>query len=139
MPSHALQGGFSPSPGEEESSSEEGPKPEEKLETNEKDKITSPQKSSISKRIRRGGKKNKVHHMNNKVNSHIKVFATNGAGVKNGKINSLNAEVRSTRANIVMIQETHCTQKGKIHMDNHFVIFEAIRKKKRRRHTYGNT
>ena len=52
---------------------------------------------------------NKVCHMNRKVVSHIKLFATNGAGVKNGKVNSLNAEVRSTRANVIMIQETHCT------------------------------
>ena len=74
--------------------------------------------------------KNKVCHMNRKVVNHIKLFATNGAGVKNGKVNSLNAEVRSKRANVIMIQETHCTQKGKIHMDNHFVVFEAIRKKK---------
>ena len=68
--------------------------------------------------------------MNNKVVCNLKIFATNGAGVKNGKIQSLNAEIRSTMANIVMIQETHCTQKGKIPMDNHFVVFEAIRKKK---------
>ena len=68
--------------------------------------------------------------MNNKVVCNLKLFATNGAGVKNGKIQSLNAEIRSTMANIVMIQETHCTQKGKIPMDNHFVVFEAIRKKK---------
>ena len=58
------------------------------------------------------------------------MFSTNGAGVKNGKVRSLNAEVRSTGANIVTIQETHSRQKGKIKMDNHFVTFEAIRKKK---------
>ena len=68
--------------------------------------------------------------MNSKVVSHLKIFATNGAGVKNGKVDSLNAEVRSTQSNIVMVQETHCSQKGKIHMDNHFVVFEAIRKRK---------
>ena len=60
----------------------------------------------------------------------IKMFSTNGAGVKNGKVRSLNAEVRSTGANIVTIQDTHSRQKGKIKMDNHFVTFEAIRKKK---------
>ena len=68
--------------------------------------------------------------MNSKVVSHLKIFATNGAGVKNGKVDSLNAEVRSTQSNIVMVQETHCSQKGKIHMNNHFVVFEAIRKRK---------
>ena len=69
-------------------------------------------------------------YVNNKHVSSIKVFATNGAGVKNSKVESLNAEVRSTKANIVMVQETQSTQKGKIKMDKEFVIFEAIRKKK---------
>ena len=62
--------------------------------------------------------------------THLKLFATNGEGVKNGKVASLNAEVQSTQSNIVMLQETHCTQKGKIKMDKTFVIFEAIRKRK---------
>ena len=50
--------------------------------------------------------------------------------MKNGKIDSLNAEVRSTSANIVTLQETHYKQKGKIKMDKSFVIFEAIGTKK---------
>ena len=62
--------------------------------------------------------------------NNIKIFSTNGAGVKNGKIDSLNAEVNSVQANIVTIQETHCRQKGKIIMNNKFVIFEALRKRK---------
>ena len=66
---------------------------------------------------------------NNRV-THIKLFSTNGAGVKNGKVASLNAEVQSTQSNIVTLQETHCTQKGKIKMDKTFVMFEAIRKRK---------
>ena len=60
----------------------------------------------------------------------IKLFSTNGAGVKYGKVQSLNAEVKSTGANIVTIQETHCTQKGKIKMDKDLVVFEAIRTRK---------
>ena len=103
----------------------------EKLETKEKEMKDKSHKNIITcKRIRRGGVQKKVHSMNSKVLSNIKLFATNGAGVKNGKVRSLNAEVKSTQANIVMVQETHCTQKGKIVMDNHFVVFEAIRKKK---------
>ena len=43
---------------------------------------------------------------------------------------SLRSEVRNTQANIVTIQETHSTQKGKILMDSEFVVFESIRKKK---------
>ena len=102
-----------------------------KLETTEKErkkkeKLDNTKNSSTSKRIRRGGVNKKVHNMNTKVLSNIKIFATNGAGVKNGKVKSLNVEVKSTQANIVMVQETHCTQKGKIPMDNHFVVFEAI-------------
>ena len=93
-------------------------------------KIENTKNSSTSKRVRRGGVNKKGYNMNTKVVTNVKVFATNGAGVKNGKVNSLNAEVRSSRANIVMIQETHCTQKGKILMDNHFVVFEAIWEKK---------
>ena len=83
------------------------------------------------KRLRRG-RKCTVNNSNMKSQtvSHIKVFSTNSAGVKYGKINSLNAEVRNTNANIVTIQETHFSQKGKLHMDPSFVIFEAIRKKK---------
>ena len=60
----------------------------------------------------------------------IKVFSANCASLKHGKIKSLNAEVRSTKANIVTLQETHYRQKGKIMMDMSFVVFEAIRNKK---------
>ena len=62
--------------------------------------------------------------------SQIKLFSTNGAGIKNGKVDSLNAEVRSTKSNIVTVQETHCSEKGRIKMDREFVIFKATRKKK---------
>ena len=44
-----------------------------------------------------------------------------------GKLDSLISGVKSTGANIVTIQETHSTRKGKIVMPNYFVIFEAIR------------
>ena len=69
-------------------------------------------------------------HVNSKNVNSVKLFATNGAGVKNSKVESLNAQVRRTKANIIMVQETHSTEKGKIKMDKEFVIFEAIRKKK---------
>ena len=68
--------------------------------------------------------------MKNNCVTHIKLFSTNGAGVKNGKVASLNAEVQSTQSNIVTLQETHCTQKSKIMMDKTFVVFEAIRNRK---------
>ena len=71
-------------------------------------------------------------------NSNIKIFSTNGAGVKNGKVDSLNAEVSNVQANIVTIQETHCSQKGKIIINSELVVFEAIRKPKRRVHISSN-
>jgi exonuclease III len=79
--------------------------------------------------VRRGGDcKNK--YKKGKCASSLKIFSANCAGLKNGKQNSLNAELRSTNANIVMLQETHFTQKGKVKLDKNFVTFEAIRTKK---------
>ena len=82
-------------------------------------------------KTRRGGKR-RMGDKNVKTQriSNLKIFSTNGAGVKFGKMNSLNAEVRNTQANIVTLQETHFTQKGKLKMDPEFEIFEAIRNKK---------
>ena len=51
-------------------------------------------------------------------NSNIKIFSTNGAGVKNGKVDSLNARGSNVQTNLVTIQETHCSQKGKIIMNS---------------------
>ena len=48
----------------------------------------------------------------------------------NGKLASLNAEVKAANVNIVTIQETHSKRKGKIIMAKEFVIFEAIRPSK---------
>ena len=44
-------------------------------------------------------------------------------------MDSLKSEVKAATANIVTIQETHCTRKGQIQMPG-FVTFEAIRKAK---------
>ena len=46
------------------------------------------------------------------------------------KLDSLNSEVKATRANIVTVQETHSRRKGRVHMPREFVVFEAIRKAK---------
>ena len=64
----------------------------------------------------------KTKHVRPKSVDHIKIFSTNGAGIKNGKADSLRAEVRNTQANIVTLQETHSTQKGKIKMEKEFVV-----------------
>ena len=48
----------------------------------------------------------------------------------NGKVESLNAEVKALNANIVTVQETHSKRKGKITMPRQFVLFEAIRQAK---------
>ena len=82
-------------------------------------------------KTRRGLKSTMIkHNVNTKPVSHIKMFSTNGASVKNGKGKSLNAEVTNTQANIVTVQEMHYLQKGRFKMDTSFVLFEAIRKKK---------
>ena len=57
-------------------------------------------------------------------------MSTNAAGVINGKQESLISEVKATESNIVTIQETHSTRKGRILMPDDFVIFESIRKAK---------
>ena len=83
------------------------------------------------KKNRRGVRRSVgINHMKPQPVSHMKLFSTNGAGVKFGKLKSLNAEVMNTQSNIVTIQETHYSQKGKIQMNASFVVFEAIRQKK---------
>ena len=67
--------------------------------------------------------------MKNDVTSTLKIFSTNGAGVIGGKISSLKAQVKLTRANVVTVQETHARRKGKIQIPD-MVVFEAIRKAK---------
>ena len=58
------------------------------------------------------------------------LFSTNASGLVTGKLDSLNSEVKATKANIVTIQETHSSRKGKIVMPEGFVTFEAIQKAK---------
>ena len=65
-----------------------------------------------------------------KTNKDIIILSTNVAGVVTGKLASLNAEVKAAKANIVTIQETHSTRKGKIVMPKEFVIFDSICKAK---------
>ena len=62
--------------------------------------------------------------------SNIKMFSTNAAGLVKGKVASMLSEVNATGANIVTIQETHCTRKGRINMPADFVVFESIRRAK---------
>ena len=71
---------------------------------------------------------NKSH--NNPNLCSIKMFSTNAAGLVKGKVASLISEVNATSANIVTIQETHCSRKGRISMPADFVVFESIRKRK---------
>ena len=75
-------------------------------------------------------KDSKMRSTIDKPSQTIKIFSTNGAGVINGKVDSLNSEIKAAAANIVTIQETHCTRKGRIQMPVGFVTFEAIRKAK---------
>ena len=86
------------------------------------------------RKIIKSKRKEKISDVNKQVKvksaTNLKIFSTNGAGVIRGKIKSLHEEVKHTQANIVTLQETHCTLKGKMQMDPSFVVFEAIRKKK---------
>ena len=57
------------------------------------------------------------------------VLSTNGAGIVNGKMDSLRNEVKAVGATVVTVQETHSRRKGRIQMDD-MVVFESIRTKK---------
>ena len=83
--------------------------------------------STRGKKIRRGGRNRK--HMIRHCSGYLKLFSTNAASVINGKQESLNSEIICTKSNVVTVQETHARKKGKIPIP-HFVVFEAIRKKK---------
>ena len=132
-----LVAGFTLISGEEKPADPEEFKPKEKPELNEPTKKNKPStkvdntksKCKQSKVVRRGGDCKK-RYVKGESASCIKVFSANCAYLKHGKIKSLNAEVRSTKANIVTLQETHYRQKGKSMMDKSFVVFEAIRNKK---------
>ena len=78
--------------------------------------------------IHKRTKKPTVVH--NKVIDSITIFSTNAAGVVTGKADSLINEVKSTRANVVTLQETHSQCKGRVKLPANFVVFEAIRKAK---------
>ena len=61
------------------------------------------------------------------VSKNIIMFSTNAAGIVSSKAESLVNEIEATGANIVTIQETHSTRKGRVKMPNTFVVFESIR------------
>ena len=138
LPLDTLPGGFSHTSGEEQQWVEKEHTNEKTLSKGAQKYIISQESPSKSvqnpnkpkRKIRRGGVKKSGSHVSKKSVTSIKVFSTNGAGIKNGKVASLNAEIESLQANLVTVQETHCTQKGRIVMDSKFVVFEAIRKRK---------
>ena len=132
LPVPPLDGGFSPTTEEGKSIEKDESKPEEELELSSKAQKSMKHvkhKSKHNKIVRRGGDC-KRKYMKSKCASIVKIFSASCAGLKNGKLSSLNAEVRATNANIITLQETHYKQKGKIKLDKHFVVFEAIRSKK---------
>ena len=130
MPFHTLVAGFSSLSGAEKSCNKKRLKPKEEL------NVKSPTKNNkpTQKVVRRGGDC-KFKYVKGESATRLKIFSANCASLQNGKTNSLNAEVRSTKANKVTLQEVHYRQKGKIKMDKSFVVCEAIRGKKRRRHS----
>jgi hypothetical protein len=131
LPLDSLSGGFSPAPGEEQQSDKKQQPTKEALGQNtQENTCTNNTHKKQSKIIRRGGVNHKLKHVKPKTIGHVKLFSTNGAGIMNGKVASLKAEVLSTQSNIITVQETHSRQKGKILMGKEFVTFEAIREKK---------
>ena len=50
------------------------------------------------------------------------VLSTNGAGIVNGKMDSLRNEVKAVGATVVTLQETHSRRKVRIQMDD-IVVF----------------
>ena len=73
-------------------------------------------------KIKRGQRKQKETFLN--------IFSTNAAGLK-PKMESLKQELKFLEVGIFTIQETHCSSKGKVKIDN-FETFEAIRKGKQK-------
>ena len=56
-------------------------------------------------KVKRHSNQLKVNGSNKKT---LKIFSTNGAGIVNGKIDSLKHEVKAVGATVVTVQETHC-------------------------------
>ena len=130
LPLDSLSGGFSPAPGEEQQSDKKQQPTKEALgQIAQENTCTNNTHNKQSKIIRRVGVNHKLKHVKPKTIGHVKLFSTNGAGIMNGKVASLKAEVLSTQSNIITVQETHSRQKGKILMGKEFVTFEAIREK----------
>ena len=76
--------------------------------TNVKDKHTM---NVTNDKVKRHRKQLKVNMTCEKT---LKIFSTNGAGIVNGKLDSLKSEVKTVGATVVTIQETHCQRKGRI-------------------------
>ena len=78
-------------------------------------------KSKKLRRTKRGGRKFKYK------NENVTIFSNNAAGLVT-KTQSLKSEIKSLKAAIFTIQETHFNKKGKFKIEN-YEIFESIRKK----------
>ena len=121
MSVYTFNGGFSSSSGQKKSSSEKEHKPEENIEDSDQPKNTKNDKDNQNintkykhmKRVRRGGDSKKNHVIGHCATS-LEIFSANGASLRNGKMDSLNEEVRAIQSNIMTLQETHFTKKGKI-------------------------
>ena len=97
------------------------------LEDDNNDTLITQKENNMPPKTRRGF--NKKQYVNKQSMVGLKMFSTNGAGIVGGKLKSLIAEVTSTRASLVTIQETHSKKKGKIKFCD-MIVFEAIRKSK---------
>ena len=84
-------------------------------------------KDTTHKYIKRGPGKQALKH--------VTIFSANCAGCSN-KVKSLVNNVNHLEAGLFTLQETHFKRKGRLNSHfSEFEIFEAIRKKAKRRHT----
>ena len=67
-------------------------------------------------------KRQRKHLKVSEASKKLIVLSTNGAGIVNGKMDSLRKEVKAVVATVVTVQETHSRRKGRIQMDD-MVVF----------------
>ena len=71
--------------------------------------------------------KNSIKHMKQ---SSLNILTGNAAGLKH-KASDLKDKIRHFKSTIFSVQETHSAKKGKFMIEN-YIVFEAIRKSKKR-------
>lgn len=109
----------------------DNPENENSLDHSDDQNSTKNQKTS---KLRRGGKgargslKHKANKLLNQSDESLVIMSANVAGL-GGKENCLKSIIQQTKSNVIMLQETHKSSKGRIKVPE-FTSFEAIRSEK---------